>query len=115
MVCVRSFVPKLKNSASLRDLVRDERGARNLNHRPDQIIEFRLFLLRHFGGDAMHNLDLELQFTRITNQRNHDFGPHLFALLLHRGGGFKNGARLHLGNLRDKQSQAGNRGGRASD
>ena len=47
----------------------------------------------------MHDLDLELQFPRITDERDHDFRPHLFALLLHRGGGFKNSARLHLGNF----------------
>ena len=96
---VRAEAEKLR---VLRDLVRDQRGARNFDHRADQIIEFRLLFLRYLRGDAMDDLDLELQFPRETDERNHDFRLHLDAFLLHLGGRFKNSARLHLGDLRIK-------------
>ena len=40
-ICVRSLVPKEKNSASLRDLVRGERPARDLDHGADQVLDAR--------------------------------------------------------------------------
>ena len=49
VVWVRSFVPKLKNSASLAISSATRRGARNFDHRADQIIELRLLLFRHFA------------------------------------------------------------------
>ena len=42
------------------DLVRDERCARDFDHCPDEIGEFRLLFLRHFAGYATD--DIELSF-----------------------------------------------------
>src|SRR3954469_15875594 len=38
------------------DFIRDQGGARDFNHRADEISEFGLLLLRHFRGDSMHDL-----------------------------------------------------------
>ena len=43
-----------------RDLVRDERCARDFDHCPDEIVEFHLLFLRHFAGDATDDIELEL-------------------------------------------------------
>ena len=41
VVWVRSLVPKVKNSARLGDLAGAQRGARQLDHRADQVVELR--------------------------------------------------------------------------
>jgi hypothetical protein len=66
---------------------------------PNQIIELGFLFLRYCGGDAVHDVDLQLQFPRVTDERNHDLGPDFLALLLHFGHGFKDRPRLYLGNL----------------
>src|SRR5205823_3902844 len=105
VVCVRSFVPKLKNSAS-RDLVGHKRGPWNFNHRPYQIVKFRLSLLSDCVGDTADDFDLKLQLARKSHQRNHDLRTNLDAFALHLRGGLKNGARLHFRNLRVNNAEA---------
>ena len=58
----------------------------------------------------MHDFDLQVEFLLKANERNHDFRTHLDPSLLHFGGGFEDRARLHLGDFRERQSQAGIRG-----
>ena len=42
----------------LGDFIRDECGARNFDHRPNEIIEFRFLFLRDFCRDAMNHFEL---------------------------------------------------------
>ena len=99
VVCVRSFVPKLKNSAS-RAIWSATSAARGISIIvPTRYLNFVFFLLRHFVSDATHNVDLQLQLARKSHERNHDFGADLYAFGLHLRGGFKNRAGLHFGNL----------------
>src|SRR5208282_3537711 len=79
------------------NLISNDSPAGNLDHRTDQVIESSLFFLGHFGGHAVHNVDLKLQFLRKTHQRNHHFRLHFDALLLHFRSGLENGSDLHLG------------------
>ena len=55
--------------------------------------------LEHFLGNPNHDLLLVLEFLDAADQRNHDLGNHLDALLRHQHHGFEDGARLHLGDL----------------
>ena len=105
-VCVRSFVPKLKNSALLRDFVGGERAARDFDHGADQVIEFHLLLRHHFLRDAMDDLGLEIEFLLEPDERDHDFRLHLDLLLRDFGRGFEDGAGLHLGDLRIGDAEA---------
>src|ERR1035437_101559 len=57
------------------------------------------FLGEHFLGHRHHDLLLILEFLDAADQRDHDFGNHLHALLGHLHDGFEDGARLHFGNL----------------
>ena len=41
VVCVRSLVPKLKNSASFRDLIGHQRSARQFDHGADHVLDLR--------------------------------------------------------------------------
>ena len=107
-------MPKLKNSAVLRDFVGGERAARDFDHRADQVVELHLLLGHHFLRDAMDDLDLEIELLLEPDERDHDLGLHLDLLLRHVGGGFEDGAGLHLGDLRDRRCRGGSRGGRAS-
>src|SRR4029450_9387023 len=81
------------------DLVGHERRARDFDHRSDEITEFGLSFLRHFGRDAADDIDLKLYPARKSHQRNHDFGADLNSVCLHFRGRFKDCARLHFGNF----------------
>ncbi len=39
VICVRSLVPNEKNSADVGDAIRDQRGARRLDHRADEVVQ----------------------------------------------------------------------------
>ena len=58
-------MPKLKNSACFGDLIGGQRAARHFNHRADQVIEFHFFRGLNFLRDAMHDLDLQVEFLRL--------------------------------------------------
>src|SRR5439155_20639172 len=90
----------------LRNFVGDQSGTRDFDHRADQVPEFDLPFPGHFGGNAVNDLDLELELLRKANQWNHDLGLDLDSLLLHVRGGFKDGAGLHFGNFRKNDTQA---------
>ena len=93
-------MPKLKNSARLRDFVGGERAARHFDHRADEVVELHFLLGHHFLGDAMDDLGLEIEFLLEADERDHDFRLHLDLLLRDIGRGFEDGARLHLGDFR---------------
>src|SRR5579862_3204618 len=82
-----------------RDLAREERGARYLDHGSDQVVEFCLLFPGDLRGDFAHDFDLQFQFFREADERDHDFRLYFYPLFLNFGRGFKNGAGLHLGNL----------------
>ena len=106
VVCVRSLVPKLKNSASCGNLLGHQSGTRQLDHGSHQVIDRRALLLEDLLGDAADDVALVLHLLDAAGQRNHDLRIHVDALLLDIDGGLQNGARLHLGDLRIGDSQA---------
>ena len=61
-VWVRSLVPKLKNCGGLGDFVGGQGAARDFDHGADQVVELHLLLGHDFLGDAMDDLDLEVEF-----------------------------------------------------
>ena len=63
-------------------------------------------LFEYFRGDPHHDLLLVLQFLDAADQRNHDLRNHLDTLLGYPDGGFEDGARLHLRDLRIGDAQA---------
>ena len=104
VVWVRSLVPKLKNSASCGDLIGDQSGARQLDHGSDQVVDAVASFSaktssatrRTIVGLVRHLLDVPTSGIMIS-------GFDLDALLLATcNGGFEDGARLHLGDLRDR-------------
>src|ERR1035437_2845398 len=84
----------------LGDVAGGERGARNFDHGADHVLEFRhAGLAEHFLGNRHHYLLLILEFLDAADQRDHDFGDHLHALLEDLYDRFEDGARLHFGDL----------------
>ena len=90
----------------LRNFVGGQRPSRHFNHGANEIAELDLFFRHHFLRHAMDDFDLQVELPLEAHQRNHDFGLHFDALLLHFGRGFKNSTGLHFRNLRIHQSQA---------
>ena len=62
VVCVRSLVPKLKNSASFAISIGHERSARQLDHRADQVVDLLALFLEDFFGHAANDVRLVLHF-----------------------------------------------------
>ena len=56
VIWVRSLVPNEKNSATSRDLAGDERGARRLHHRADEVVDVGAGGREHLGRDLAHPL-----------------------------------------------------------
>src|SRR5205085_2800458 len=48
----------------------------DLDHRSNQIIKLSFLFRGHFCRYAIHDIDLKLQFSRESDQRNHDFRSH---------------------------------------
>ena len=88
------------------DFVRDERGARDFDHRAHEVVELDLLFLRDLGGHTVDKLGLKFEFLGETGQRYHDFGADLDAFLLHLSCGLEDGADLHLGDLRIADAEA---------
>ncbi|MPM36798.1 hypothetical protein SDC9_83400 [bioreactor metagenome] len=88
------------------DLVGDQSGARQLDHRADRVVE------RHpAGGDLLvgdpdDDLPQPLELLRVGDQRDHDLHDRLEAALLDRDGGPDDGLGLHVRDLRVEQRQA---------
>src|ERR1019366_5224851 len=84
----------------LGDVAGGERGARDFDHGADHVLEvFHAGLAEDFFGHGDHNLLLVVEFLDAADQRDHDFGDDLHALLGHLDGSFEDGARLHFGDL----------------
>ena len=107
VICVRSFVPKLKNSAVRADLVGRQRRPRNLDHRADQDVELALVLLLLLDvGDRLPDLiGQHLQFLGRADERDHDLGLGVDLLLLAGDDGLDDRLHLHLQNLRIRDRQ----------
>ena len=89
----------------LRNLVRHQRRARQLDHRTNQVVDFRSLFFEYVVGHPPHNRCLVRHFFHRGNQGNHDLGEHLHALLCDIDGGFKNSACLHLRDLRIRDAE----------
>ena len=100
-VCVRSLVPKLKNSALSGDLAGEQRGARQLDHRADQIAASRprpVFMT----SPATRSIDRlqDVEFAPRRDQRHHDLGlDRVAGLLGHRDRRLEDRHRLRLVDL----------------
>ena len=105
-VCVRSLVPKLKNSAvsAISSAVSAPRGTSIIV--PTRYLSFTFFSACTSFGDAVDDLDLQIELLLEADQRNHDFGLDLDAFLLHDRRRFEDGAGLHLGDLGIDDAQA---------
>ena len=55
VVCVRSLVPKLKNSASFGDLIGSQGSARQLDHGAHHVVDLVLLLREDLFGDAAND------------------------------------------------------------
>ena len=75
-------MPKEKNSASFRDLVGEQRGARKLDHGANDVVELRAGLLDDLVGDAASGVFKDLELLFVENERMHDLRQHFNALLL---------------------------------
>ncbi len=65
----------------------------------------RLFLCEDFIGDAANDGGLVAHLLDGADERNHDLGMRIAALALDRDRGLDDGARLHLGNLREGDAE----------
>ena len=84
----------------LGNLVCHQRGARQLNHGADHILNFGSLLFEYFVRHSPHDRRLVRHFFHRGDQRNHDFGKHFHTFFSDLDCRFENGARLHLGNFR---------------
>src|ERR1039457_1744215 len=84
----------------LGDVAGSQRGARDFDHGADHVPQvLQAGLAEHFLGNGDHDLLLIIELLDAADQRDHDFGNHLHALLGHLHDGFEDGARLHFRDL----------------
>src|SRR5712692_2754204 len=83
----------------LGDLVGDQRGARQLDHRAHQVMHVRPFLGKNFLRHAAHDRCLVLHLFQRGGQRDHDLGMDLDPFLGYGYRSLEDGARLHLRDL----------------
>ena len=116
----RSFAPKLKNSAvcaissaaGAEEAEGNSGGGKWASRRAgprygaDLVVELHFLLGHDFLRDALDSLDLKIESLLEAGERDHDLGLHLNLQLHHIGGGFEDGAGLHLGNLRAGDAEA---------
>ena len=100
VVCVRSLVPKLKNSASFAtwSAVSAARGISIMV----PTMYFWSFMPALPRTSSATRFTISFWFSsslHAADQRDHDFGDDLHALLRDLHGRFEDGARLHLGDL----------------
>ena len=84
-------MPKLKNCGFLGDLVGHHAGARQLDHRADQVLHLDALLGEDLLGRVVDDLRLGLQLRQEADQRDHDFRLDLDAFLLHVAGRLEDG------------------------
>eukprot|EP00982_Pelagococcus_subviridis_P013843 31285-Pelagococcus_subviridis.AAC.9 len=82
------------------DLIREQRRARNLNHRPDAVLHGHARLLEHRRRDLANHSRLVLKLRDGPDERDHDVRFDNHAVFLRRARGFENRPRLHPTNLR---------------
>jgi hypothetical protein len=97
-ICVRSLVPNEKNSAVFGHLVGQQAGARNLDHRADQVWTSSR-LPCDLGLDRSHMASGRFKFLDVAGDRDHDFRGTFLPAFLQFGGRFEDGAHLHLGDF----------------
>ena len=73
-VCVRSFVPNEQKSAHLGDLVGADARARQLDHRPAEVLDRRLL-----RGDALGQLAQPRELLAEADERMHDLDERRLA------------------------------------
>ncbi len=108
VICVRSFVPKLKNSAisPISSATKAARGTSIIV--PTEISSLPLYFFFSCTS-AIVLADLIRQHRKLaggTDERDHDLGLSVDLLLLARDHGFGDGGDLHLENLRIRDRQA---------
>ena len=108
MVCVRSLVPKQKNSATSAISIGEQRGARQLDHRADEVFKFYFRCGDDFFGDAARGGVENLKFFFVEDERNHDLRKNFNSAPLAIDRGFDDGANLHLEDfwIGDRQAAA---------
>src|SRR5215469_1797306 len=92
----------------LRDVPRDQRGSRDLDHRAELVVQVDALLALHRLGDG-HQLGLHgLQLGQRADQRDHDLRPGVHALVLQVAGRLDDGPDLHPGDLgvEDREADA---------
>ena len=92
--------------SGLGDLVGGQRAARDLDHGANGVGDLHLLLLLHQLGDLMDDLDLQIELLLEPDQRDHDLGLGLEALLGRVSRGLEDGAGLHAGDLRVLDTEA---------
>src|SRR6266849_8414753 len=83
----------------LGDLVGDQRGARQLDHRAHQVMHLRPFLGKNFLRHATYDRCLVLHLFQRGGQRDHDLGMDLDPFLGYGYRSLEDGARLQLRDL----------------
>ncbi len=88
------------------DLIGSQSGARQLDHGAHHVVDLGLLLREDLVGDAANDGGLVAHLLDGPDERNHDLGMRIAALQLDRDRGLDDGARLHLGNLRERDAEA---------
>ncbi len=101
VVCVRSLVPKREELRLLRDLVRHQRGARQLDHGADHVVDLRALLFEHLfrHAAARSSVWFAISFS-VADSGIMTSGSTFTPFFATSHGRFEDGARLHLGDLR---------------
>ncbi len=106
VVCVRSLVPKREELGLFGDLIGGEGGARQLDHGAHHVVDLRALLLEDLVGHAANDGRLVAHLLDGADERDHDLGMRIAALGLDCDRGLDDGARLHLGDLRERDAEA---------
>ena len=99
----------------LRNPIRHQRRARQLDHGPDHVLDRHAMLAHHLSCDLVNQFRLLPQFFTQRHERHHDLEFDFLALALHLARSFEHRATLHPRHFRKQQSQDDNHGNRASD
>ena len=106
VVCVRSLVPNDEELGLFGDLIGGQGGARNLDHGAHLVVDLGLLLREDLIGHAANDGGLVAHLLDGADERDHDLGMRIAALQLDRDRGLDDGARLHLGDLRERDAEA---------
>ena len=98
--------PEAEELRRLSDLISGEGAPRHFDHRADHVAELHFLLSHHLLCHTMHDFRLQVQLLLEAHQRNHHLRLHLDLLLGDQSGRLKDGAGLHLGDLRIRNAQA---------